>query len=146
MWHPDDVDDVYADIRLAFGQRYARHLREAAGHVLRSPADFARLGAAWVQHALRRGSLWRDVDGDAVLLRLPIGPWTFDFAFTASDDRAVVAGHPDTLFRDTVPVTVDDFAPEERARFARASGQRVAAAPDRSPQGVVPSVRSPGAR
>lgn len=124
MWHPDDVDDVFSDIRLAFGHRYARHLREAAEQVLPAPDDFARLGAAWVQHVLRRGTLWRDIDGDAVLLRLPVGPWTFDFAFMAGDDRTVVAGHPDTLFRDGVPMTVADFATADLARLARATGER----------------------
>jgi hypothetical protein len=124
MWHPDDVDDVFSDIRLAFGHRYARHLSEAAGQVLPVSDDFVRLGAAWVQQVLRRGALWRDVDGDAVLLRLPVGPWTFDFAFTAGDAPCVVAGHPDTLFRDAVPVTLADLPAADRVRLERATGER----------------------
>ena len=106
MWYPDDADDAFSDIRLAFGHRYARHLRDAAVEVLPAADEFVRLGALWVQQVLRRGELYRDCDGDAVVLRLPIGPWTFDFAFEASGCATVRAGDPDTLFRDGVPFTV----------------------------------------
>lgn len=133
MWHPDEVDDVFSDIRLAFGHRYARHLCEAAGHVLPDAGDFTRLGAAWVQHVLRRGTLYRDIDGEAVVLRLPIGPWTFDFAFTAGECHHVVAGHPDTLFRDGVPMTVADFAADDLARLQRATGSGTTAPVDPLP-------------
>lgn len=121
MWHPDDVDDVYSDIRLAFGHRYARHLAEAAARALPDPAAFTRLGALWVQRVLGRGALWRDVDGDAVVLRLPVGPWTFDFAFRADGaDARVIAGHPDTLCRDVFPLDEGDFDADDLARLAGA--------------------------
>lgn len=117
MWYPDDADDAFSDIRLAFGHRYARHLCEAAGLVLPDAEDFACLGALWVQRVLRRGELWRDCDGDTVVLRLPIGPWTFDFAFEAGTPCAVRAGLPDTLFRDGVPATLDDWDDAALARL-----------------------------
>jgi hypothetical protein len=120
MWIPDDVDDVFADIRLAFGQRYAAHLADAARQVFAERDDFRRLGALWVQQVLQRGRLLRDCDHGMIVLRLPIGSWTFDFAFGRDGQRTVTVGDPDSLFRDGVPVDVGHFDAADLRRLREA--------------------------
>ncbi len=118
MWPLDELNDESTDVRLTFGRRYGWHLREAADALFLSEGDHSRLAALWVQQMLHRGELYQDCDSDRVLLRLTIGPWTFDFDIywdRAGGRHPVRAGLPDTLFRDCFAVTVADYAQEELA-------------------------------
>ncbi|MCC7055054.1 MAG: hypothetical protein IT355_17405 [Gemmatimonadaceae bacterium] len=113
MWPLDELSDESTDVRLTFARRYGWHLREAADALFRSDGDHGRLAALWVQQMLHRGQLFQDCDSDRVLIRLTIGPWTFDFEIYA--DRAgarqpVRAGLPDTLFRDCFAITSRDYS------------------------------------
>ncbi len=118
MWPLDELNDESTDVRLTFGRRYGWHLREASDALFRSNGDHCRLAALWVQQMLHRGDLYQDCDSDRVLLRLTIGPWTFDFDIywdKAGGRHPVRAGLPDTLFRDCFAVTASDYADEELA-------------------------------
>jgi hypothetical protein len=118
MWPLDELSDESTDVRLTFGRRYGWHLREAADALFRDDGDHGRLAALWVQQMLHRGELYQDCDSDRVLLRLTIGPWTFDFDIYwdhAGGALPVRAGLPDTLFRDCFAITAADFADEELA-------------------------------
>ena len=60
---------------------------------------------------------------DRVLLRLTIGPWTFDFDIywdQAGGSHPVRAGLPDTLFRDCFAITASDYAAEELSVLRKA--------------------------
>lgn len=123
MWPLDELNDESTDVRLTFGRRYGWHLREASDALFPGSGDHGRLAALWVQQMLHRGELYQDCDSDRVLLRLTVGPWTFDFDIYA--DRAgaaqpIRAGMPDTLFRDCFPITANDFAPEELTELRNA--------------------------
>lgn len=116
MWPLDELNDESTDVRLTFGRRYGWHLREAADSLFRSEGDHGRLAALWVQQMLCRGDLYQDCDSDRVLLRLTIGPWTFDFDIywdQAGGNQPVRVGVPDTLFRDCFAITASDYAVEE---------------------------------
>ncbi len=118
MWPLDELNDESTDVRLTFGRRYGWHLREASDTLFPGRDDHGRLAALWVQQMLHRGELYQDCDSDRVLLRLTIGPWTFDFDIywdRAGGAQPVRAGLPDTLFRDCFPITANEFAPEELA-------------------------------
>jgi hypothetical protein len=116
MWPLDEVNDESTDVRQTFGRRYGWHLREAADGLFRSEGDHGRLAALWVQQMLHRGELFQDCDSDRVLLRLTIGPWTFDFDIywdQAGGSQPVRAGVPDTLFRDCFAITAADYSQQE---------------------------------
>ena len=118
MWPLDELNDESTDVRLTFGRRYGWHLREAADALFRADGDHGRLAALWVQQMLHRGELFQDCDSDRVLLRLTIGPWTFDFDIywdRAGGSHPVRAGVPDTLFRDCFAISATDYANEELA-------------------------------
>lgn len=118
MWPLDELSDESTDVRLTFGRRYGWHLREAADALFRRDGDHGRLAALWVQQMLHRGELYQDCDSDRVLLRLTIGPWSFDFDIywdQAGGPQPVRAGLPDTLFRDCFVITASDYAEEELA-------------------------------
>lgn len=123
MWPLDDLNDESTDVRLTFGRRYGWHLREAADALFRTEGDHGRLAALWVQQTLHRGELYQDCDSDRVLLRLTIGPWTFDFDIYADqvgDAHPVRACVPDTLFRDCFAITAADYREEELAELRHA--------------------------
>ncbi len=118
MWPLDELNDESTDVRLTFGRRYGWHLREASDTLFPGPGDHGRLAALWVQQMLHRGELYQDCDSDRVLLRLTIGPWTFDFDIywdRAGGALPVRAGLPDSLFRDCFAITASEFAEEELA-------------------------------
>lgn len=118
MWPLDELNDESTDVRLTFGRRYGWHLRDASDALFRRDGDHGRLAALWVQQMLHRGELYQDCDSDRVLLRLTIGPWTFDFDIywdRAGGLHPVRAGLPDTLFRDCFAITSSDYAEEELA-------------------------------
>jgi hypothetical protein len=118
MWPLDELNDESTDVRMTFGRRYGWHLREAADAMFQTDGDHGRLAALWVQQMLHRGELYQDCDSDRVLLRLTIGPWTFDFDIywdQAGGAYPVRAGVPDTLFRDCFAITANDYAPAELA-------------------------------
>ena len=114
----DDLSDESTDVRLTFGRRYGWHLREAADALFGSEGDHGRLAALWVQQMLHRGDLYQDCDSDRVLLRLTVGPWSFDFDIywdRAGGAQPVRAELPDTLFRDCFAITAADYAEAELA-------------------------------
>jgi hypothetical protein len=116
MWPLNDPDDDLPDVRHSFGRRYGWHLREAADAMFRVPGDHGRLAALWVQQMLRRGELYRDCDTGRVILRLPIGPWTFDFDIywdQAGGDAPVRVGTPDSLARDCYPISAADYSDDD---------------------------------
>ncbi len=116
MWPLDDLNDESTDVRMTFGRRYGWHLREAADALFPGDGDHGRLAALWVQQMLHRGELYQDCDSDRVLLRLTIGPWTYDFDIywdQAGGALPVRAGLPDSLFRDCFAITAADYAEEE---------------------------------
>jgi hypothetical protein len=116
MWPLDELSDESTDVRQTFGRRYGWHLREAADSLFSSPGDHGRLAALWVQQMLHRGEIYQDCDSDRVLLRLTIGPWTYDFDMywdQAGGPVPVRAGPPDTLFRDCFLISATDYAEEE---------------------------------
>jgi hypothetical protein len=116
MWPLDELSDESTDVRQTFGRRYGWHLREAADGLFPTPGDHGRLAALWVQQMLHRGEIYQDCDSDRVLLRLTIGPWTFDFDMywdQAGGPMPVRAGAPDTLFRDCFLISATDYADEE---------------------------------
>jgi len=120
MWPLDELNDESTDVRLTFGRRYGWHLREAADVLFRTDGDHGRLAALWVQQMLHRGELFQDCDSDRVLLRLTIGPWTFDFDIywdQAGGAYPVRAALPDTLFRDCFAITASDYRAEELAHL-----------------------------
>ena len=123
MWPLDELSDESTDVRLTFGRRYGWHLREAADALFCGQGDHGRLAALWVQQMLHRGELYQDCDSDRVLLRLTIGPWSFDFDIywdQAGGAQPVRAGLPDTLFRDCFAISANDYAPEELAQLRAA--------------------------
>ena len=123
MWPLDELNDESTDVRLTFGRRYGWHLREAADALFRNEGDHGRLAALWVQQMLHRGELYQDCDSTRVLLRLTIGPWTFDFDIYADRDGSatpVRAALPDTLFRDCFAITASDYSPDELAELRHA--------------------------
>ena len=123
MWPLDELNDESTDVRLTFGRRYGWHLREAADALFASDGDHGRLAALWVQHMLHRGELFQDCDSDRVMLRLTIGPWTFDFDIywdQAGGAVPVRAGLPDTLFRDCFAISASDYSAEELAALRAA--------------------------
>ena len=123
MWPLDELSDESTDVRLTFGRRYGWHLREAADALFRSDGDNGRLAALWVQQMLHRGELYQDCDSDRVLLRLTIGPWTFDFDIywdQAGGAQPVRAGLPDTVFRDCFAISASDYAASELAMLRAA--------------------------
>jgi hypothetical protein len=116
MWPLDELSDESTDVRQTFGLRYGWHLREAADALFRSEGDHGRLAALWVQQMLHRGEIYQDCDSDRVLLRLTIGPWTYDFDMywdQVGGALPVRAGPPDTLFRDAFAITSADYAEAE---------------------------------
>ncbi len=118
MWPLDELNDESTDVRLTFGRRYGWHLREASDSLFPDKGDHGRLASLWVQQMLHRGELYQDCDSDRVLLRLPIGPWTFDFDIywdQAGGTQPIRAGVPDSLFRDCFAISASDFAEEELA-------------------------------
>jgi hypothetical protein len=118
MWPLDELSDESTDVRLTFGRRYGWHLREAADALFGSDGNHGRLAALWVQQMLHRGKLYQDCDSDRVLLRLTIGPWTYDFDIYwdhAGGSQPVRAGAPDTLFRDCFAISASDYAADELA-------------------------------
>jgi hypothetical protein len=118
MWPLDELSDESTDVRLTFGRRYGWHLREASDALFRTDGDHGRVAALWVQQMLHRGELYQDCDSDRVLLRLTIGPWTYDFDIywdQAGGSTPVRAALPDTLFRDCFAITASDYAEEELA-------------------------------
>jgi hypothetical protein len=118
MWPLDELSDESTDVRLTFGRRYGWHLREAADALFRTDGDHGRIAALWVQQMLHRGELYQDCDSQRVLLRLTIGPWTFDFdiyADHAGDAHPVRAALPDALFRDCFAISASDYRAEELA-------------------------------
>ena len=118
MWPLDELNDESTDVRLTFGRRYGWHLREAADALFQTGGDHGRLAALWVQQMLHRGELFQDCDSDRVLLRLTIGPWTYDFDIywdQAGGAQPVRVASPDTLFRDCFAITASDYAAEELA-------------------------------
>jgi len=131
MWPLDDLNDESTDVRQTFGRRYGWQLREAADALFQRDGDHGRLAALWVQQMLHRGELFQDCDSDRVLLRLTIGPWTFDFDVYwdhAGGHQPVRAGIPDTLFRDCFAISASDYAHEELAMLraaVEASGAEV---------------------
>ena len=123
MWPLDELSDESTDVRLTFGRRYGWHLREAADALFRTEGDHGRVAALWVQQMLHRGDLYQDCDSTRVVLRLTIGPWTYDFDIywdRAGGAHPVRAGMPDTLFRDCFAITADDFEPSELATLRSA--------------------------
>lgn len=118
MWPLDELSDESTDVRLTFGRRYGWHLREASDSLFCAGGDHGRLAALWVQQMLHRGELYQDCDSDRVLLRLTIGPWTYDFDIywdQAGGPLPVRVALPDMLFRDCFPITASDYANEELA-------------------------------
>ena len=118
MWPLDELNDESTDVRMTVGRRYGWHLREAADTLFGTDGDHGRLAALWVQQMLHRGDLYQDCDSDRVLLRLTIGPWTFDFDIywdQAGGAHPMRAGLPDTLFRDCFAITANDYADAELA-------------------------------
>lgn len=123
MWPLDELNDESTDVRLTFGRRYGWHLREAADSLFLHEGDHGRIAALWVQQMLHRGELYQDCDSDRVVLRLTIGPWTFDFEIywdRAGGSLPVRAGLPDTLFRDCFAITASDYAQAELAMLRSA--------------------------
>lgn len=123
MWPLDELNDESTDVRLTFGRRYGWHLREAADALFGSDGDHGRLAALWVQQMLHRGELFQDCDSDRVMLRLTIGPWTFDFDIywdQVGGALPVRAGLPDTLFRDCFAISASDYSAEELAALRAA--------------------------
>lgn len=123
MWPLDELNDESTDVRMTFGRRYGWHLREAADTLFGADGDHGRLAALWVQQMLHRGELYQDCDSDRVLLRLTIGPWSFDFDIywdQAGGAHPVRAGLPDTLFRDCFAISANDYAAEELATLRSA--------------------------
>jgi hypothetical protein len=123
MWPLDELNDESTDVRLTFGRRYGWHLREAADALFGTDGDHGRLAALWVQQMLHRGELYQDCDSDRVVLRLTIGPWTFDFDIywdKAGGAQPVRAGMPDSLFRDCFAITASDYTAAELATLRAA--------------------------
>jgi hypothetical protein len=123
MWPLDELNDESTDVRLTFGRRYGWHLREAADALFGTDGDHGRLAALWVQQMLHRGELYQDCESDRVVLRLTIGPWTFDFDIywdKAGGAQPVRAGMPDSLFRDCFAITASDYTAAELATLRAA--------------------------
>lgn len=123
MWPTDDVSDESTDVRLTFGRRYGWHLREAADVLFQGCGDHSRLAALWVQQMLHRGDLYQDCDSNRVLIRLTIGPWTYDFDIywdRAGGAQPVRAGMPDTVFRDCFAISAASYDPSELAALREA--------------------------
>jgi hypothetical protein len=138
-WPLDDLQDESTDVRQTFGRRYAWHLREASDVLFSTPGDHSRLAALWVQQMLSRGELFQDCDSERVVLRLPIGPWTFDFDIywdQAGGDQPVRAGIPDSLFRDCFAISASDYAELELGELRRL----VSAAGDRAAPALLPQL------
>jgi hypothetical protein len=124
MWPLDELNDESTDVRLTFGRRYGWHLREACDAIFVTPGDHGRIAALWVQQMLERGELYQDCDSERILLRLTVGPWTYDFDIYwdfAGGSNPVHVGPPDTLFRDCFAVTAADYAPSELAALRDAT-------------------------
>ena len=120
MWPLDELSDESTDVRLTFGRRYGWHLREAADALFQTDADHGRLAALWVQQMLHRGELFQDCDSNRVLIRLTIGPWTYDFDIywdKAGGAQPIRAGLPDTLFRDCFAISAADYSAAELSRL-----------------------------
>jgi hypothetical protein len=123
MWPLDELSDESTDVRQTFGRRYGWHLREASDALFRSDGDHGRLAALWVQQMLHRGELYQDCDSDRVLIRLTIGPWSYDFDIywdQAGGAQPVRAGPPDSIFRDCFLISATDYAPAELAALRAA--------------------------
>jgi hypothetical protein len=123
MWPIDELNDESTDVRLTFGRRYGWHLREACDGLFGTPGDHGRLAALWVQQMLHRGDLFQDCESDRVILRLTIGPWTYDFDIywdCAGGDQPVRVGTPDSIFRDCFAISASDYRETELAELRSA--------------------------
>jgi hypothetical protein len=123
MWPLDELNDESTDVRLTFGRRYGWHLREACDAIFTTPGDHGRLAALWVQQMLHRGELYQDCDSSRVVLRLTIGPWTYDFDIYwdwAGGPQPVRAGPTDSFFRDCFAITAADYSAAELAALRHA--------------------------